>query len=84
MFIEVSLSSPETQFLEPVGSVKTLISTNSIYCPDHKDTVRYVDTVETRSGRREREGRARNAGEEARSTEKGVIKFIRSTLTGEH
>jgi hypothetical protein len=56
MFICLSLSSPETRFLELVGSVKTLISTNSIYCPDHKDTVRYVDTVETRFGEKEKGG----------------------------
>lgn len=43
---------------KPFG--KTFISSNSIYCQDHKDTVRYVDTGETRSRRGEREERAKN------------------------
>lgn len=82
MFIKVSFSSLETRFLESVVSVKTLISSNSIYCWDHKDTMCYVDTEETRSGQKEIEWRSKEClvGEEARSTEKGVIKFIRSTL----
>lgn len=47
------------RFLEPFE--KLFISSNSIYCRDHKDTVRYVDIGETRSGRGEREERAKNA-----------------------
>jgi len=60
---------------------KTFISSNSIYCRDHKDTVRYVDIEETRSAKRKKTtGKEFSVGKEVRSTEKGVIKFIRSTL----
>lgn len=51
----VVISSPETFLRTYLVSVKTLISNNSIYRWDHKDTVRYVDTGETRCGRGERE-----------------------------
>jgi len=71
------------RLFEPFG--KTFISSNSIYCRDHKDTVRYVDTEETRSAKRKKKtSKELSIGKEVRSTEKGVIKFIRSTLTGEH
>jgi len=46
------------------------ILSNSIYCRDHKDTVRYVDTGETRFRRGEREERAKNVRLERRQDQR--------------